>query len=96
MDHRNFRTTLGYYKVSLKRKREAVTTMRMHVVDRSVNPARIASNTAYEAHSVTVPFGNCREPSNVKAGGSACPIRFQCAGCGFYWPDPSYLPAIEE
>jgi hypothetical protein len=45
---------------------------------------------------VSVPFGNCTEPSNVKAGGGACPIRFQCAGCGFYRPDPSYLPAIEE
>ncbi|REH35749.1 hypothetical protein BCF44_117137 [Kutzneria buriramensis] len=36
------------------------------------------------------------EPSNVKAGGKQCPIRFQCAGCGFYRPDPPYLPAIEE
>ncbi|MFE2490180.1 hypothetical protein ACFXGR_44515 [Streptomyces mirabilis] len=23
-------------------------------------------------------------------------MRFQCAGCGFYRPDPSYLPAIED
>ena len=43
-----------------------------------------------------MPFGNCTEPSNVKAGGGSCPIRFQCAGCGFYRPDPSYLPALEE
>lgn len=43
-----------------------------------------------------MPFGNCIEPSNVKAGGKACPIRFQCAGCGFYRPDPSYLAAIED
>jgi len=45
---------------------------------------------------VSVPFGNCTEPSNVKAGGGACPIRFQCGGCGFYRPDPSYLPALEQ
>lgn len=45
---------------------------------------------------MAVPFGNCIEPSNVKTGGKQCPIRFQCAGCGFYRPDPSYLPAIEE
>lgn len=45
---------------------------------------------------MSVPFGNCTEPSNIKAGGGACPIRFQCAGCSFYRPDPSYLPAIEE
>ena len=46
--------------------------------------------------SVAVPYGNCIEPANVKAGGHACPIRFQCAGCGFYRPDPSYLPAIDQ
>ena len=45
---------------------------------------------------VSVPFGNCTEPSNVNAGGQACPIRFQCAGCGFFRPDPSYLPALED
>ncbi|MEW2623660.1 hypothetical protein [Streptomyces sp. NPDC048106] len=51
---------------------------------------------AYEQRSVAVPFGGCTEPTNVKAGGHACPIRFQCSGCGFYRPDPSYLPAIED
>ena len=96
MDHRDASTTAGYYTVSLKRKRAAVQTMRLHVVDRSGRPAPMASDLAYEARSVAVPFGNCIEPSNVKAGGHACPIRFQCAGCGFYRPDPSYLPAIED
>ncbi|QHC23220.1 hypothetical protein GR130_19225 [Streptomyces sp. GS7] len=80
----------------MKRKRAAVSTMRLHVIDRAGNPAPMSSNTGYEARSVAVPFGNCIEPSNVKAGGTACPIRFQCSGCGFYRPDPSYLPAIEE
>ncbi|WP_405973260.1 site-specific integrase [Streptomyces sp. NBC_00988] len=96
MDHRSADTTARYYKVSLKRKQEAVKTMRLHVVDRHGNPAPMASNRAYELRSVAVPFGGCTEPSNVKAGGQACPIRFQCAGCGFYRPDPSYLAAIED
>ncbi|MEU9599900.1 tyrosine-type recombinase/integrase [Streptomyces sp. NPDC048109] len=96
MDHRSIVTTMSYYQVSLKRKREAITTVRQHTIDRSGRPAPFTSTTDYEAQSVAVPFGNCREPSNVKAGGKACPIRFQCAGCGFYRPDPSYLPAIEE
>lgn len=96
MDHRSADTTARYYKVSLKRKQEAVKKMRLHVVDRHGNPAPMASNRAYELRSVAVPFGGCVEPSNVKAGGHACPIRFQCAGCGFYRPDPSYLAAIED
>lgn len=32
----------------------------------------------------------------MKAGGKNCPIRFQCSGCSFYRPDPSYLAAIEQ
>ncbi len=32
----------------------------------------------------------------MRAGGGACPIRFQCSGCGFYRADPSYIPAIED
>ncbi|MED7826474.1 tyrosine-type recombinase/integrase [Streptomyces chiangmaiensis] len=95
MDHDDPRTTLGYYRVSLKRKREAVKTLSLQVVDRHGADSP-CSPLAYEQRSVAVPFGGCTEPSNVKAGGQACPIRFQCSGCGFYRPDPSYLPSIED
>ena len=95
MDHDDPATTTGYYKVTLKRKRQAVKTLSKQVTDRlgSVKPC---SPTAYQQRSVAVPFGGCVEPSNVKAGGGHCPIRFQCAGCGHYRPDPSYLPTIED
>ena len=84
-------------QVSLKRKRAAITIMSRYVQDHTGAPTTGSSSvTRYELKSVSVPFGNCIEPSNVKAGGKQCPIRFQCAGCGFYRPDPSYLPAIEE
>ena len=96
MDHRQINTTMGYYRISQKRKREAVNKLRHLVVDRHGQAQPVSSLTAYEMRSVAVPFGNCTEPSNVKAGGRSCPIRFQCSGCGFYRPDPSYLPAIEE
>lgn len=96
MDHKSADTTMGYFKVSMEKRRKAVETMCKHVVDRFGNPAPTLSATAYEARSVAVPFGNCTEPSNVKAGGGRCPIRFQCSGCGFYRPDPSFLPAVED
>jgi integrase len=96
MDHKSISTTQGYYRVNQKRKREAIRTLSIHVTDRQGNPAPTTSNTAYEMRSVAAPFGNCIEPSNVKAGGGSCPIRFQCSGCGFYRPDPSYLPVIED
>ncbi len=96
MDHKDMQVTQGYYTVSLKRKRQAISVMGRYVADRT-GAARPGpgSATGYALASVAVPFGNCIEPSNVKAGGKGCPIRFQCAGCGFYRPDPSYLPAIE-
>lgn len=42
---------------------------------------------------MAVPYGGRTEPGNVKAGDAACPIRFQCAGCGFYRATPSCLSA---
>ena len=82
--------------ITADRKRSAIETVGKLAIDKNGTPAPIAGATAYQMRSVAVPFGNCVEPSNVKAGGKACPIRFQCAGCGFYRPDPSYIPALEE
>ena len=45
---------------------------------------------------VAVPFGICTEPSNVQAGGGACPFRFRCLGCGHFRSDPSYLPELRD
>jgi hypothetical protein len=39
-------------------------------------------------------MGKCSEPTNVRAGGQACPIRYQCAGCSHFESDPSYLPEL--
>ncbi|GGQ23572.1 hypothetical protein GCM10010279_34180 [Streptomyces mutabilis] len=95
MDHASVNTTMGYYQVTLKRKREAIRTLAPLAVDRTGQAAPLPQ-AKYEIASVAVPFGNCTEPSNVKAGGGSCPIRFQCSGCTFYRPDPSYLPAIQD
>jgi integrase len=96
MDHKSANTTAAYYQVPKKMKREAINTLRVLAIDRTGAPAPIGSATAYEMRSVAVPWGNCNEPSNVKAGGKACPARWQCPGCSHYNPDPSHLPAIED
>lgn len=96
MDHRSMQTTSGYYKITADRKRTAVRTVGKYIIDRHGNRDPLIDPTTYQMRSVAVPFGNCIEPTNVKAGGRSCPVRFQCAGCGFYRPDPSYIPAIEE
>ncbi|GAA1488399.1 tyrosine-type recombinase/integrase [Brachybacterium sacelli] len=96
MDHVSIETTMGYFTVSLRRKQEAVRLMSQYSIDRFGHPAPFANDLAYERSSVAVPFGNCTEPTNVAAGGKSCPIRFQCAGCGYYRPDPSYLDAVAK
>jgi len=72
MDHVSIATTAGYYTVSIKRRREAVTTLSAHVLDRRGDRAP-CTTTAYQLRSVAVPYGGCTEPSNIKAGGRACP-----------------------
>jgi hypothetical protein len=96
MDHKSSSTTACYYTITADRKRKAIQTVGEYSTDRHGNAAPLTQSVRYQVQSVAVPFGNCIEPTNVKAGGQACPIRFQCAGCGFYRPDPSYLSAIEE
>ncbi|MCX4399472.1 transposase (plasmid) [Streptomyces sp. NBC_00053] len=43
---------------------------------------------------MSVPYGICVEPSNVKTGGHGCPFRFRCVGCDHFRTDPSYLPEL--
>ncbi|MBC7590064.1 MAG: tyrosine-type recombinase/integrase [Salinibacterium sp.] len=95
MGHKTFRTTLVYYEVSGARKRAAVHKVRPLVMDRTGTLTNTGKQRA-RLSTVAVPYGGCSEPSNVAAAGNACPIRFQCSGCTFYRPDPSYLPDIEH
>lgn len=95
LDHEDVRTTMGYYQVNDTRKRAAANLLAPLTYDRNGDKIGLSSARRGLA-SIAVPYGGCTEPSNVKAGGNACPIRFQCSGCTFYRPDPSYLPDIER
>lgn len=100
MDHRSIDTTLGYYRVGDAKKREAMELLARHTIDNrggahAVDGERSAeAEIAEELSWVAVPMGRCSEPTNVRAGGQACPIRYQCAGCPHFESDPSYLPAL--
>lgn len=95
MDHRSIKTTMGYYQVGWKRKKEAASKMAEYTQDRFGNPVGLPESRRGLSR-VAVPYGGCVEPTNVQAGGSGCPIRFQCASCDFFRPDPSHLPALEQ
>ena len=100
MDHHHMNTTLGYYRVGETKKREAMELLARHTVDNrgTTRPALgQASRTGQlreQLSWVAVPMGKCSEPANVRSGGQACPIRYQCAGCPHFESDPSYLPEL--
>ena len=87
MDHRSLDTTRQYYRVGHERRREAVDRVTAMQFDRHGNRIwRTAKALLDSEHTrravgeVAVPFGTCAEPTNVQAGGHACPYRFRCAG----------------
>jgi len=101
MDHRKLDTTKGYYQVGQTRRREAVDRVAAMQFDRHGNRIwRQAQALLDSQHTrrmlgeVVIQFGVCTEPSNVKAGGHACPYRFRCAGCDHFRTDVSYLPDL--
>ena len=101
LDHRNLNVTRCYYRVGEDRRRAAVDTVTAMSFDRHGNrvwreaAALLDSEHArYAVGEVAVPYGNCTEPSNVAAGGGACPVRFRCAGCDHFRTDVSYLPDL--
>jgi integrase len=101
MNHRNMTATLGYYRIGEDRRREAVDKVAAMQFDRhgnrvwrDVRDLLDADRARYAISEVAVPYGRCGEPSNVAAGGGACPIRFRCAGCDHFRTDVSYLPDL--
>jgi len=103
MAHDAMRTTLKYYRVTEKRVRAAIDRVSTHQFDGAGRRVfhGITGLLAYEharmrVGQVAVPFGICTEPSNVKAGGQACPYKFTCLGCGHFRSDPSYLPELKS
>ncbi len=102
MDHRKLDTTTRYYRVGEKRRHNAVDKVAAMQFDRHGNRIwRTVEQLLDSEHArraigeVAVPFGNCVKPSNVTAGGNACPYRFRCVGCDHFRTDVSYLPDLQ-
>ncbi|MBV1957248.1 MULTISPECIES: tyrosine-type recombinase/integrase [Streptomyces] len=101
MGHRSLQTTQTYYRVTEKRTRAAVDMLVSHQFDRRGNRIWTQARQLLEHEharlrigQVSVPYGICVEPTNVKAGGHGCPFRFRCVGCDHFRTDPSYLPEL--
>ncbi|WP_158217848.1 tyrosine-type recombinase/integrase [Dietzia alimentaria] len=87
MDHKSISTTQVYFKVRDDSKRRAMETAARYTVDRFGSQVK-SSSSGYVLETVAVPYGRCVNPSNVKAGGHSCPVRFRCTGCPDFRSDP--------
>jgi integrase len=100
MGHEQIQTTMVYYKVSRARQREATALVGSLLIDGegslSWGGMTVQERLRREIGTVVVPYGTCSEPSNVAAEGHACPMRWQCPGCGHFDSDPSYLPDLRR
>ena len=102
LDHRSYSVTRGYYRIGEDRRRDAVDKVTTLSFDRHGNRiwrgARALLDSERARHAVgevAVPYGTCSEPSNVQAGGGACPIRFRCAGCDHFRTNVAFLPDLQ-
>ena len=99
MGHEQIETTMGYYRIPQKRRREAAEIVGNLVIDGDaliIGPMGRTQRLADQRSTVAVPFGKCSDPQNVAAEGYGCPIRHQCFGCASFSSDPSYLPEMRR
>lgn len=99
MGHESIMTTMGYYRITQKRRREAAELVGNLVISGahlSITAMTTSHRLANEHATIAVPFGKCSNPQNVAAEGHGCPIRHRCFGCGSFSSDPSYLPEMRR
>jgi integrase len=101
MGHRSTDTTQIYYRVTETRTRAAVEKLIAHQYNgagrrlwRQAAELMDSEHARHRIGQIAVPFGVCAEPSNVQAGGTACPYRMRCVGCGHFRTDASFLPEL--
>ena len=102
LDHRSYSMTRRYYRIGEDRRRAAVDTVTALSFDRHGNriwrDAQMLLESERARHAVgevAVPYGTCTEPTNVKAGGGACPVRFRCVGCDHFRTNIAFLPDLQ-
>lgn len=99
MGHEQIETTMGYYRIPQKRRREAAEIVGNLVIDGDslvIGSMGHTQQLTDQRTTVAVPFGKCSNPQNVAAEGYGCPIRHQCFGCASFSSDPSYLPEMRR
>lgn len=103
LGHEKISSTQGYYRVTAARRRDAVNKIVPLQVDARGVRTRPGLDRVLDSEvlredvgSLSIPYGQCVEPSNVRSHGRSCAFRYQCFGCTHFRTDPSYLPELRE
>lgn len=87
MGHKSFRTTMGYYQVTAKRRRRALSSLPARKLD--VNGQQIETAPERDSYRrVGLTIGSCSEPQNVASNGRSCALDHACESCPFFLVDP--------
>lgn len=87
MGHKSFETTMAYYEVSTRRRKQALNAVpprRLNMLGEAVSVDRERDGFT----RVAVTLGHCSEPQNVAQHGHGCMVNHACESCPFFLVDP--------
>lgn len=87
MGHRSFDTTMGYFVITARRQRRAMSALPSRRLDFQGNAVTV-DRERDGFGKLAVSLGSCTEPMNVAAGGEACALAHACESCPFFLVDP--------
>lgn len=87
MGHRSYETTMGYFRITAKRQRHALSALPSRRLNFLGIPVLIdRERDAFGKIAVTL--GTCSEATNVASGGHNCALDHACESCPFFLIDP--------
>ncbi len=93
MGHKSFTTTMAYFEVTSRRRKQALASVPPRRLTRLGQPVEV-NHDRDSFTKVAVSIGHCTEPQNVALGGTGCALDHACETCHFLRVDPLERDAV--
>ncbi|TFD04109.1 MULTISPECIES: tyrosine-type recombinase/integrase [unclassified Cryobacterium] len=87
MGHKSYETTMGYFRITARRQRHALSALPSRRLNFLGLPV-VIDRERDAFGKIAVSLGTCSEASNVAAGGHNCALEHACESCPFFLIDP--------